>query len=462
MVDCSKCGKKLGFLSTKNKIDDESVLCNSCFNEWKKNKKDKDKNVMIDYIKKYLSNKDMEMDGYILGCHKNKDINALFEEDSLQKVTEHFETVLSNAEYSNKSGMSSYDVDEIINTKKMCEEVLKFLNDLEKMYKLFDKKGINTDYFEILSLFAEVIEGNLNKEYDKILIPAYKRISKRLGKNISSEKVVKEFMKIPLNIDYNFDLISKLLDKFGLNYNKEEVEELIEETQEEMGLDEFEEDLGSTQNIKIGDFEKLNGYEFEGYLKGLFNLLGYTVIETSLSGDQGADLIISKNGQKTVVQAKKYSDKVPNKAIQEISAARRHYKADNAIVVTNSSFTKSAIDLALSNDVELWDGQKLKDVIKGVKCNKEEKSLRSEKSLSLKRGDKVKDTKVLCPFCEEEFVLDKDIMQKDSDLEIECPNCGSCLKMNIQHSWHCNECGKVFKTEEEAKKHEKICKKGKK
>jgi len=457
MVNCSKCGKKLGFLSSKNKLDDGSILCSQCFEKWKEQQEKKNKKIMIEYIIKYLSNKDMEFNGYILGCHKNRDVN--FDEDSLQRVTEHFQTLLAQAEYSNKSGMSSYEIDEIIDTKKMCEEILDFLSDLEKMYKLFSRKGIDTDYFEILALFAEVIERNLNKEYDKILIPAHKRITKRLEKNADVKGVIKEFMKIPLDIDYNFDIISKLLDKFNLEYDKKEVERTIEDTQEEIDLDEFEEDLGSSKKINIGDFEKLTGYEFEGYLKGLFNLLGYTVIVTSLSGDQGADLIISKNGQKTVVQAKKYNGKVSNKAIQEIVAAKNHYKADKAIVVTNSSFTKSAINLALSNNVGLWDGQKLNDIIKNLR-SKKKKKLFYEKSLTLKKGKEIQTIRISCPFCEEEFDYEVDITE-GVNFETECPHCGCAISAE-PIVWKCEYCGKGFDTKAEVDKHEKTCKKNEK
>jgi len=51
------------------------------------------------------------------------------------------------------------------------------------------------------------------------------------------------------------------------------------------------------------------------------------------------------------------------KAIQEAVAAKNYYKADNAMVITNSSFTKGAVDLAIANNVELWDGKKLEAVI---------------------------------------------------------------------------------------------------
>ena len=138
---------------------------------------------------------------------------------------------------------------------------------------------------------------------------------------------------------------------------------------EDIELEQFEQRLGTPpqeQRIGIGDFTELNGYEFEDYLKRMFELLGYTAVQTPTTGDQGADLILSKEDEKIVVQAKKYEGKVSNNAVQEIAAAKNHYDADKAMVVTNSSFTKSAMELALSNDVELWDGTKLRSIIRDL------------------------------------------------------------------------------------------------
>lgn len=48
-----------------------------------------------------------------------------------------------------------------------------------------------------------------------------------------------------------------------------------------------------------------------------------------------------------------YSNPVGNKAVQEIYTAKQHYGANNAIVVTNNTFTKSAKQLAKSTKVDL-------------------------------------------------------------------------------------------------------------
>ena len=117
----------------------------------------------------------------------------------------------------------------------------------------------------------------------------------------------------------------------------------------------------SESNIK--DIDSMNGVQFEYYLSSLFNKIGYKSRVTKSTGDYGADLVIYKGNEKIVVQAKRYSKKVGIRAVQEISASKAHYKATKAWVVTNSYFTKSAIDLARSNDVRLFDREDLIDLI---------------------------------------------------------------------------------------------------
>lgn len=115
-------------------------------------------------------------------------------------------------------------------------------------------------------------------------------------------------------------------------------------------------------NSKIRDIDAMNGIEFERFLAEHFRKQGYKVTDTPTSNDYGADLVIAKNGVKTVVQAKRYKGKVSNSAVQEIVGAIAYYKADKAMVVTNAYFTANAKALAEANSVELWDREKLIDV----------------------------------------------------------------------------------------------------
>ena len=108
----------------------------------------------------------------------------------------------------------------------------------------------------------------------------------------------------------------------------------------------------------------MKGEDFEDCMKDIYERLGYSVKGTQKTGDQGEDLILSKDGEKIAVQVKRYSNKVSNKAIQEVVAAKGFYRCSKGIVVTNNYFTASAKTLAKSNDVDLVDRDELKNLIK--------------------------------------------------------------------------------------------------
>ncbi|MCM3725092.1 restriction endonuclease [Neobacillus cucumis] len=121
--------------------------------------------------------------------------------------------------------------------------------------------------------------------------------------------------------------------------------------------------INGFENVSIDDVDMMNGVEFEEFICYLFKKMGYTVNLTPASGDQGIDLVAVKNGLRIGIQTKRYSNSVSNKAIQEVVAGVKHYNLSKAIVITNNFFTKSAIDLAISNDVVLWDRSILKEKI---------------------------------------------------------------------------------------------------
>lgn len=111
----------------------------------------------------------------------------------------------------------------------------------------------------------------------------------------------------------------------------------------------------NTKKYCIDDTDLMDGYTFEDFLSKLFNNMGYITNTTSKSGDQGIDIIAKKNGRTVGIQAKCYSNKVGNSAIQEAVAGKNIYNCDTVMVITNNYFTKSAVELARANEVILWD-----------------------------------------------------------------------------------------------------------
>ena len=122
----------------------------------------------------------------------------------------------------------------------------------------------------------------------------------------------------------------------------------------------------NSEKIKIYDISQINsmsGGEFENYLKLLFEKMGYRVSLTKKSKDFGVDLILEKNGKKTIMQAKCYSNTVGVAAVQEIISARNHYKIFDAIVMTNKTFSKEAQILAEESKVMLAGKEELESLV---------------------------------------------------------------------------------------------------
>ena len=99
----------------------------------------------------------------------------------------------------------------------------------------------------------------------------------------------------------------------------------------------------------------MDGYKFESQCATILKKKHFKKIEvTKSSCDQGIDIIAYKHGKKYGIQCKYYTYPVGNKAIQEAYAGANFYDCDKVIVMTNITFTKSAIELAEKLDVDLW------------------------------------------------------------------------------------------------------------
>jgi HJR/Mrr/RecB family endonuclease len=225
---------------------------------------------------------------------------------------------------------------------------------LNNLYLLLKQKKVN---LEISSLKNVVESEFLKQDYDLF--------KKRIIRTEPSTR--EEFIKVFLELypDSNstyLDYFNELMLRLGFEklsiYN-------IPHYKKEIELKSFEKRLNNDcmRRYSIWHIDIMNGFEFEDFLAKLYQNMGYSIERTPYSKDQGADLIVSKYGEKSVIQAKNYSDKVSNKAVQEVVAAKGFYKCERATVVTNNYFTNSAVDLAKANDVELIDRNKLELLI---------------------------------------------------------------------------------------------------
>lgn len=113
------------------------------------------------------------------------------------------------------------------------------------------------------------------------------------------------------------------------------------------------------------DYRNLDGLTFEHYCAETLRRNGFhSVMVTKASGDDGIDVIAYRRGRKYGIQCKKYSHPVGNKAVQEAYTGKALYKCDIAVVMTNSTFTSSAIDTADKLHVLLWGEEELERLIR--------------------------------------------------------------------------------------------------
>jgi Restriction endonuclease len=68
--------------------------------------------------------------------------------------------------------------------------------------------------------------------------------------------------------------------------------------------------------------DEMTGWEFERWLESLFLRLGFEVERTPFRGDYGADFVLTWNGARLAVQAKRSARVVGARAVQEVGASR--------------------------------------------------------------------------------------------------------------------------------------------
>src|SRR5215469_5282383 len=181
-------------------------------------------------------------------------------------------------------------------------------------------------------------------------------IKRMVLKGLTAEEILWE-MSTPkigrrpqlLNKGFSDDVLDALIRKYTLLSSDLETKfRAYHASQKDKGLTE--------------DLESLTGLEFQIYLMKLLKEHGFDDIRTTgATGDQGADLIGKLRGRSIVIQAKRHGRSVGNRAVQEVAAAVRYYRADEAWVITTGTFTASAKALAQANNVKLVDGHALRN-----------------------------------------------------------------------------------------------------
>ena len=97
----------------------------------------------------------------------------------------------------------------------------------------------------------------------------------------------------------------------------------------------------------------LTPIEYEHYCADLLRERGWSIQLTPATRDGGADFVAEKGSFRVVVQCKRYSLPVGNKAVQEVTSAVQLYNGNVACVVAPSGYTRQAQSEATGLSVHL-------------------------------------------------------------------------------------------------------------
>ena len=198
------------------------------------------------------------------------------------------------------------------------------------------------DYTECVKQFSDKLIGEYVENKKILSYFAYYLILK--NKILPGDSLKSEFMSTKFY--YVYSNLADDIAPYEENYKEQiEISRLNKELSENP----------SKNILTIEDMDLMSGQEFEGAIADIFKKMGYKVALTPITKDQGVDIIAERGEMRLGIQTKCYTGKVGNAAIQEIVAGKNYYKLNRCMVVTNSTFTTSAIELAKANNVILWD-----------------------------------------------------------------------------------------------------------
>jgi len=227
--------------------------------------------------------------------------------------------------------------------------ISKFTEDMDEIFGWSEKRE-KKKIDDLTIEFINEVNSIISKDSDKIK-SAYRNL-------VSSDAFGEK----------DYEKFKKEITKFFLKKSKVHKEMELEGYSYRFGDKQYDDIIkGIEKAIKKEDREskfdpKMSPYDYESFCANEFNKNGWEAAATGGSSDQGVDVIAKKKGSILAGQCKMFSKPVGNKAVQEIVAGMKYYKATTGIVIATNGFTKSAYALAEANNIKLIHHSEIKDL----------------------------------------------------------------------------------------------------
>lgn len=118
-------------------------------------------------------------------------------------------------------------------------------------------------------------------------------------------------------------------------------------------------------DLKLAQLGSLSPEQFEEFTAELFEALGYQVECVGGSGDEGADLRLSRDGLRAVAQCKYHQRKgvIGSPDLQKFLGTIHHTGSHKGYFVTTRTFSLAAEKFAAEHPIELVDGPRLIELV---------------------------------------------------------------------------------------------------
>jgi hypothetical protein len=145
---------------------------------------------------------------------------------------------------------------------RMCTDIIAFLEDLEKIYRLLRKKGVDANYYLIMGAFSKIADEETRMrredlhntsvyEINAIVSPLGKTMEKKLGTEVDTRillgelvSFVETFNRLSPDLAFNDEITGliaiSLLRMFGKEETDEEIPALLKSCRDQFETDELE------------------------------------------------------------------------------------------------------------------------------------------------------------------------------------------------------------------------------
>jgi restriction system protein len=109
---------------------------------------------------------------------------------------------------------------------------------------------------------------------------------------------------------------------------------------------------------ELNALQSISPEEFEELVAETFRRQGHHAKVAGQTGDHGIDVRVrALNGEKWVVQCKRYKGTVGEPIVRDLYGTMLHEKAHRAPIVTSGIFSRQALTWAEDKPIDLYDGE---------------------------------------------------------------------------------------------------------